>query len=48
VKDVHFAHVAIVVRHGKGGKDRVLMLPQSLVPSLREQLSRAHALWAKD
>ena len=39
VKDVDFAHRAIVVRHGKGGKDRVLMLPQTLVPALREQLS---------
>jgi integron integrase len=48
VKDVDFAHRAVIVRHGKGGKDRVLMLPQSLVPALREQLSRAHALWSKD
>ncbi|HJV71274.1 integron integrase [Ideonella sp.] len=48
VKDVDFAHRAIIVRHGKGGKDRVLMLPQSLVPALREQLSCAHALWTKD
>jgi integron integrase len=48
VKDLDFAHQAVVVRHGKGGKDRVLMLPQRLVPALREQLGRAHMLWAKD
>lgn len=48
VKDLDFAHSALIVRHGKGGKDRVLMLPQRLVPSLREQLARARALWAKD
>lgn len=48
VKDLDFAHRAIVVRHGKGGKDRVLMLPDSLVPALRCQLSSAHALWCKD
>jgi hypothetical protein len=24
------------------------MLPQTLVPGLREQLGRAHVLWAKD
>jgi integron integrase len=48
VKDLDFAHRALIVRHGKGGKDRVLMLPQRLVPSLREQLARAHVLWAKD
>ena len=30
------------------GKDRLLMLPQSLVPALREQLAKAHGLWAAD
>ncbi len=48
VKDVDFEHQAIVVREGKGGKDRVVMLPQSLVPALREQLGRARVLWAAD
>ena len=33
---------------GKGSKDRALMLPESLAPSLREQLSRARAWWLKD
>lgn len=48
VKDLDFAHRSVIVRHGKGGKDRVLMLPQRLVPGLREQLGRAHVLWAQD
>jgi len=48
VKDIDFAHRAVVVREGKGGKDRVLMLPQSLEPPLREQLARAHEWWAAD
>ena len=48
VKDLDFAHRTLVVRAGKGGKDRLLMLPQSLVPALREQLARAHALWTVD
>jgi hypothetical protein len=48
VKDLDFAHQAIVVRHGKGGKDRILMLPQSLIPALRGQLSRSRALCVKD
>jgi integron integrase len=48
VKDVDFAHRTLVVRAGKGGKDRLLMLPQSLVPALREQLARAHSLWMVD
>ena len=48
VKDIDFAHRAVIVREGKGAKDRVLMLPQSLMPALREQLARAHDLWAAD
>jgi integron integrase len=48
IKDVDFAHRSVIVRQGKGGKDRVLMLPQSLVPAIREQLARAHALWTVD
>jgi site-specific recombinase XerD len=30
VKDLDVAHRAVIVRHGKGGKDRVLMLPDAL------------------
>lgn len=35
-KDVDFGQRAIFVREGKGGKDRVVMLPQALVTDLRE------------
>jgi integron integrase len=48
VKDVDFDRGLIVVRQGKGKKDRVVMLPASLQPALREQLVRAHALWSRD
>ncbi len=48
VKDVEFARGVIVVRDGKGGKDRVVMLPQSLVEPLRAQVRHARALWAHD
>lgn len=48
VKDVQFDHRAIVVREGKGAKDRVVMLPQSLEPDLRAQLQRARRLWNVD
>ena len=44
VKDVDFAYHQIVVRDGKGEKDRITMLPQSLIPSLREQLLRVGML----
>ena len=36
VKDLDFDHGTIIVREGKGSKDRALMLPESLAPSLRE------------
>ena len=48
VKDVDFERQAIVVRAGKGGKDRVVMLPQALVPALQAQLARARLLWSSD
>jgi site-specific recombinase XerD len=45
IKDVDFSHQTIVVRCGKGGKDRLLMLPPRLVQALREQVARAHMAW---
>jgi integron integrase len=48
VKDIDFARRAIVVRDGKGGKDRVVMLPAALEAPLRRQLQAAHALWSVD
>ena len=48
VKDVDFERQALVVREGKGFKDRVVMLPASLAPALREQMQRARAVWADD
>ncbi|QKQ25063.1 tyrosine-type recombinase/integrase [Candidatus Reidiella endopervernicosa] len=41
VQDIDFDCRQIVVRHGKGGKDRVTMLPQTLEPQLKEQLTHA-------
>jgi integron integrase len=48
VKDVDFGYRQIVVRDGKGAKDRVTMLPQPLAVPLREQLARARALHERD
>jgi integrase len=48
VKDIDFERRAVLVREGKGGEDRVVMLPPTLVPALREQLARARLLWADD
>ena len=49
VKDLDFANQAIFVRSGKGGKDRVVMLPQSLTAPLRQHVAQqARALWLAD
>lgn len=48
VKDVDFDRQLIVVREGKGAKDRITMLPQVLVPELQKQLAYAKTLWAAD
>ena len=48
VKDVDFERCEILVRDGKGFKDRVTMLPSSLVPTLREQLARVAELHRQD
>ncbi len=48
VKDLDFDRHVVIVRSGKGDKDRVVMLPRSLVAALREQLASSRALWAAD
>ena len=48
VKDIDFERHTVIVRHGKGGKDRAVMLPASIVPALREQLARGRLLWEAD
>lgn len=47
-KDVNWQELTIVVRDGKGEKDRVTCLPVSLVEKLREQDAYAAGLWAED
>jgi site-specific recombinase XerD len=44
VKDVDFGQGQILVRDGKGDKDRVTMLPQSLVEPLQTHLERVQVL----
>jgi integrase len=48
IKDVDLARRAIVVRNGKGGKDRITVLPDLLVEPLRVQLRNAAELHARD
>lgn len=48
VKDVDLARREIVVRQGKGGKDRITMVPERLGVPLQSQLLRARATWDAD
>jgi integron integrase len=48
VKDVDFEYRQITVRDGKGNKDRITMLPNSLMESLQLQLQRAKQLHELD
>jgi integron integrase len=48
VKDVELAYRQVLVRGGKGQKDRVTMLPEMLVEPLRAQLERVRGLHARD
>ncbi len=48
VKDVDFARCEILVREGKGFKDRVTMLSSSLVQPLKQHLERVKALHDED
>lgn len=48
VKDVDFDRLEVTVREGKGRKDRVTMLPQSLVPELQAHLKKVQVLFDMD
>jgi len=48
VKDVELSRKEIIIRDGKGGKDRVTMLPDSLVEPIRAQLAMRRAWHDQD
>lgn len=48
VKDLDVARSEIRLRRGKGGKDRVTMLPESARALLTRQLERVRTLHARD
>lgn len=48
IKDVELERCEILVRDGKGQKDRVTTLPKSLVDPLRSHVARVHALHQRD
>jgi integron integrase len=48
VKDIDFEFKTITVRDGKGEKDRVTILPESLIPELKIHVSRVRNLYKRD
>jgi integron integrase len=48
VKDLDFAYHQISVRDGKGGQDRMTMLPRSLEESLQRHLAKVKLLHEED
>jgi integron integrase len=48
VKDIDFAYRQIVVRDGKGGRDRATMLPENLVRPLQAHLDKVRALHQRE
>ncbi len=48
VKDVDFGYLQITIRDGKGGRDRITMLPVSLVDGLRRQVEKRRLLHEED
>lgn len=48
VKDLDFERGTIIVRQGKGAKDRATFLPAACVDSLRGQLRESRLIWERD
>jgi integron integrase len=48
IKDIDFDRMEIMIRHGKGGKDRVTVLPVSVSNELKAQIERAKFLFQRD
>lgn len=48
VKDLDFDQRVVIIRDGKGGRDRATILPESLVDPLQTHLIRVQAIHAKD
>ena len=48
VQDVDFQYLQLTVRNAKGGKDRLTILPESLIPHLEQQLDVVRGLLARD
>ncbi|MCR5318939.1 MAG: integron integrase [Treponema sp.] len=48
ILDIDFDRAEITIRYGKGGKDRRVMLPKSLVPKLKKHIEEVKKIHEKD
>ena len=48
IKDIDFSYKQILIRSGKGDKDRVTLLPEILLPELQQQIDRVKELHQTD
>jgi integron integrase len=48
IKDVDLERRRLCIRGAKGGNDRVVNLPQSIIPELRQQMQLARIVWERD
>ncbi len=48
VKDVDLERMELVIRRGKGGRDRLTMLPETLVGALRAQMERVRTFHRRE
>ena len=48
LKDIDFDRLVILVRQGKGNKDRVTILPEKLIPDIQRAMARVNALHQQD
>jgi integrase len=48
IKDINLERFSLSIVGAKGGKDRIVALPRSLVPELLQQIEFARAVWQRD
>jgi integron integrase len=48
VQDVNWDHSEIVLRSGKGDKDRAVPVPRIMLPEIRAHLDRVRLIWQRD
>jgi site-specific recombinase XerD len=48
IKDIDAPGSRLIIRGAKGGKDRMVIVPCSLMPEIQEQIQRARVVWQAD